>query len=158
MNRLTDAARAVHTPKLPDTYRSGDWTDRAACAGMDVNVFFDGAGDDSRGSSGSAHLEQARAVCAGCTVTAQCLAFGQKHSRGYGVYGGLSGKQRQNLRRSEARLPQQRRTYCRRCSTPYTVVNGSNECRVCRGRTDRLRADDKARQQREARARKAVGA
>jgi hypothetical protein len=94
---------------------------------------------------------------AGCTVTAQCLEFGQKHSRGYGVYGGLPGKQRQNLRRSEARLPQQRRTYCRRCSTPYTLVNGSNECRVCRGRTDRLRADDKARQQREARARKALG-
>lgn len=157
----TDAARAVHNPKhLLDTYRAGDWTDRAACAGMDVNAFFFDNADGTPGrrlGSGD-DLERARAVCAGCPVTAQCLEFGQEHSRGYGVYGGLTGRERQDLRRSEARLPQQRRTYCRRCSTPYTLVNGRNECRVCRGRTDRLRADDKARQQREARARKAVGA
>ena len=48
-----------------------NWQARAACRGMGVDVFFDA--DSSRGSAKHAQVAHAKAVCATCPVTKQCL-------------------------------------------------------------------------------------
>lgn len=72
-----------------------DWRTRAACIGHDPELWFPGPGDSSR-------LEQARAICAGCPVRAECLAdvlaAPMPGGRSYGIWGGMSEKQRRGLR------------------------------------------------------------
>ncbi len=54
----------------------------AACRGMDVNIFFTERGD-------VAGVRRAKAVCEGCPVQAECLAYAlrQPHSL-QGIWGG----------------------------------------------------------------------
>lgn len=65
----------------------GDWTTRAACRGVDVNLFF---GDTIR------EVKRAQAFCDICDVTAACLAMAVEMdgSEAYGVFGGRTGRQR----------------------------------------------------------------
>lgn len=62
----------------------------AACAGMDTNLFYPERGEDNA---------QAVAVCRDCPVREQCLDHAVRNGETYGVWGGLSGKQRRRLRR-----------------------------------------------------------
>jgi WhiB family transcriptional regulator, redox-sensing transcriptional regulator len=71
------------------------WQREAACRGL-------GAGDSqtiffpSRGDS----IEEARAICRECPVTAQCLDFALANGC-IGVWGGTTERQRRRLRRSQ---------------------------------------------------------
>ena len=69
----------------------GAWADRAACAGMDPNLWF----IEERGGS----YEEARAVCATCAVTTECLQWALDTRTDHGVFGGLDPRQRRKLRR-----------------------------------------------------------
>ena len=73
----------------------GDWTTRAACRGVSLNVFF---GDSIR------DVEHARGFCRVCPVIGECLAMAEAldGSEAYGVYAGLTGHER-TLRRLAAR-------------------------------------------------------
>lgn len=55
------------------------WRKRAACLGVDPNVFVLDNGQSSA---------PAKAFCFACTVTAECLEFGQT-ARLSGVFGGV---------------------------------------------------------------------
>lgn len=68
-----------------------DWMYDAACRGADIDVFF---GDSARAA------QNARGYCRRCPVTADCLALALEYdnARAYGVYAGLTGKQRDLLR------------------------------------------------------------
>jgi WhiB family redox-sensing transcriptional regulator len=44
-------------------------------------------------------LEPARAICAGCLVRDSCLAHALEHDERHGVWGGLSPRERGQLRR-----------------------------------------------------------
>jgi WhiB family redox-sensing transcriptional regulator len=44
----------------------------------------------------------ARAVCANCLVTGECLAYALEHNIKHGVWGGLSERERRRLRRDRA--------------------------------------------------------
>lgn len=68
------------------------WRARANCRGVDPDLFF-----PERGSS----QREAKAVCAGCEVRAECLAEGLHET--VGIWGGTSERERRVLRRAETR-------------------------------------------------------
>lgn len=82
--RLADAAQ-----------RSRLWIDQAACIGSDVDVFF--IADTSRGEQ----YTEARAICAGCPVTAECLewSYSSAATQEFGFFGGMSPKERRQARK-----------------------------------------------------------
>jgi WhiB family redox-sensing transcriptional regulator len=69
-----------------------DWRDLAACKGMDPDVFF--LKRDQGGRNGAA-----KAICAGCPVSAECLEVGANELSG--IWGGLSARQRRQLGHSK---------------------------------------------------------
>lgn len=75
------------------------WRDEAACRGMDTESFF------PVGGTGPAleQAEQAKAVCAGCPVSAQCLEWALATRQGAGIWGGKTEDERRTLRRIRRR-------------------------------------------------------
>ena len=58
------------------------WQDLSACAGLDVNLFFD------KYEKYRSIAEQTDNICLTCPVIADCFNFGQ-HNEETGVYGGF---------------------------------------------------------------------
>jgi WhiB family redox-sensing transcriptional regulator len=74
-----------------DDYSGNDrWQLRAACRGSDTDLFFPERGESSK---------EAKAVCAICPVRQQCLDFAISEVEHYGIWGGLSERERRELRR-----------------------------------------------------------
>ena len=75
------------------------WFDSAGCKGMDGNIFFP---DTPTGISTKGIFVDAQAVCKGCSVKKQCLAFAMEmeeyEQRRYGVWGGKTPSERSALR------------------------------------------------------------
>ena len=65
------------------------WRDRAACRGMDTNLFFPERGEPT---------EAAKAVCEGCSVSHACFMFAIQSGEIFGIWGGMSGEQRRQIR------------------------------------------------------------
>lgn len=65
-----------------------DWTLKARCRGMQDKLFPEGA-DQKR----------ARAVCMGCQVRCQCLAEALDNRIEWGVWGGMTERERRQLLR-----------------------------------------------------------
>jgi hypothetical protein len=61
------------------------WQRRAACRGLPVAVFFPDPGEGAF---------DAKRVCAGCSVRAQCGQFALDRGEPFGVWGGLGTAQR----------------------------------------------------------------
>lgn len=76
-----------------------DWQSGAVCRGADPDVFFPAADADAA---------QAKAICAGCGVRIDCLAFAMASDQRHGVWGGLSEKDRAALRSRGRRSAQSR--------------------------------------------------
>jgi WhiB family redox-sensing transcriptional regulator len=72
-----------------------DWRARAACRDVDPEVFSPVA---EAGPVLAAQVAQAKAVCAGCPVRAECLAYALE-ALPYGIAGGLTEDERRGLRR-----------------------------------------------------------
>ncbi|WP_018386400.1 WhiB family transcriptional regulator [Wenjunlia vitaminophila] len=97
---------ATHATHAPDTLdRTWDWRRRAACLGMDIDLFHP-VGDTG---PALAQLEEAKAVCRRCPVRGECLAdvlrveSGWGATRREGIYGGLTSKERWELVRDRRR-------------------------------------------------------
>jgi WhiB family redox-sensing transcriptional regulator len=73
------------------------WWQDAECRGTDPDLFF-----PERGAS----LVAAKAVCADCSVADECLAFGLYEK--FGIWGGLSERERRVLRRRLPKTPRPR--------------------------------------------------
>jgi hypothetical protein len=69
--------------------RGGRW-DRAACHGLDVNIFFPPPDDD---------LAVARAlrVCGRCPLLAECRRYAIGNREAYGIWGGTTPEERRRL-------------------------------------------------------------
>ncbi|WP_042414880.1 WhiB family transcriptional regulator [Streptacidiphilus anmyonensis] len=80
-----------------------EWQQRASCRGMDSSVFFSPTGE--RGDARRARERLARAVCAGCEVRETCAATALRAGERFGLWGGLSEREREELqlRRSRSR-------------------------------------------------------
>jgi len=68
------------------------WWVRAACRNTDTNVFFPDKGE----STGPA-----KRICAGCPVQAPCLEGALERDERFGVWGGLSERERRKLKRRQ---------------------------------------------------------
>ena len=72
-----------------------EWQLRGACRGKDVNLFFHPAGE--RDPSRSRREQAAKAVCARCPVILQCREYALATREPYGVWGGLSETEREEI-------------------------------------------------------------
>lgn len=68
-----------------------DWKQRGRCAETDPESFFPDQGGTAR---------PAKQVCQGCEVIAQCLQYALTHDEKYGVWGGMSERERNRLKKS----------------------------------------------------------
>ncbi|MFD3545149.1 WhiB family transcriptional regulator [Streptomyces sp. NPDC058655] len=76
------------------------WQAEAACRGVGPEVFFPPVG--VRGQEREAREEAAKALCAVCPVRARCLEHALRVAEPYGVWGGLTEKERQAAIGSDA--------------------------------------------------------
>lgn len=98
------------------------WRLEANCAGVDPDLFYPERG----GSKGlqAAQIELAKGVCAGCSVRMQCLVDALEGQEAFGIWGGLSEKER---REYQTRLPRVAR--CARCGGRFTkTASGAKFC------------------------------
>jgi WhiB family redox-sensing transcriptional regulator len=73
----------------PDLDFEIEWQDRALCASEDPDAFF-----PEKGGS----VQAAKRVCLQCTVRVECLEYALTHDKRFGVWGGLSERERRRLR------------------------------------------------------------
>lgn len=76
------------------------WQDLANCRGADPDLFFPERGASTR---------TAKAICRECTVRAECLEFAIVSSEKFGIWGGLSERERRKIRRERAVAARHRR-------------------------------------------------
>lgn len=79
-----------------------DWREQAACRDYPNTLFF---GDDQGESEIERQAREARAkaVCQRCPVIEPCLEFAMETNQKYGIWGGLTDKERASLKRRRAR-------------------------------------------------------
>lgn len=66
------------------------WQLFANCLGVDPDLFF-----PERGAS----TKEAKSVCQGCVVREDCLEYALAHGEKFGIWGGLSERERRRIRR-----------------------------------------------------------
>jgi WhiB family redox-sensing transcriptional regulator len=67
------------------------WQRRANCMGVDPELFFPERGASTR---------EAKEVCRGCVVREDCLEFAIANSEKFGIWGGMSERERRRVRRA----------------------------------------------------------
>lgn len=73
-------------PAIPDD----QWQERALCAQTDPEAFFPEKGGSTR---------EAKRICLGCEVRDACLEYALAHDERFGIWGGLSERERRRLKR-----------------------------------------------------------
>lgn len=71
------------------------WQNRANCAGVDPELFFPQRGASTR---------EAKSVCRACMVREDCLEYALSNGEKFGIWGGLSERERRRVRRHRAML------------------------------------------------------
>jgi WhiB family transcriptional regulator, redox-sensing transcriptional regulator len=69
------------------------WQHKANCMGVDPELFFPERGASTR---------EAKEVCRGCVVRSECLEYALANGEKFGIWGGLSERERRKVRRSRA--------------------------------------------------------
>lgn len=69
-----------------------DWQERALCAQAGPEFFFPAPGSSTR---------EAKQLCGACEGRVACLEYALANDERFGVWGGLSEKEREGLRRKE---------------------------------------------------------
>ncbi len=67
------------------------WQEQALCAETDPEAFFPEKGGSTR---------EAKKICTGCEVKAQCLDYALANDERFGIWGGLSERERRRLKRA----------------------------------------------------------
>lgn len=66
------------------------WQDYANCRGADADLFFPERGASTR---------KAKAICNACEVREECLDFAITNGEKFGIWGGMSERERRRVRR-----------------------------------------------------------
>ncbi|HTW20196.1 MAG TPA: WhiB family transcriptional regulator [Mycobacteriales bacterium] len=66
------------------------WQEEALCAQTDPEAFFPEKGGSTR---------EAKRVCSRCDVRGECLEYALAHDERFGIWGGLSERERRRLKR-----------------------------------------------------------
>ena len=84
-----------------DTDEKLEWQEAGECRKLDNIIFF--------GEEGESELEKqsreahAKSICGRCAVKEPCLEFAMETNQKYGIWGGLTDKERASLKRRRAR-------------------------------------------------------
>jgi WhiB family redox-sensing transcriptional regulator len=78
-----------------------DWQDIAACNEYDNVLFFGEEGESEIDKQ--AREAHAKSICQRCPVREPCLEFAMETNQKYGIWGGLTDKERASLKRRRAR-------------------------------------------------------
>ena len=81
---------------IRDRNPCGGWVERAACLGAGPRRFHPGKGDTEG-------VEFARRICAACRVRYECLEHALANNERYGIFGGLTKRERRMLARLRRR-------------------------------------------------------
>jgi WhiB family redox-sensing transcriptional regulator len=88
--QVHDIVRLLNQEPVEEERR---WQERANCLGVDPDLFFPERGASTR---------EAKAVCKGCEVRDDCLEYALAHGEKFGIWGGLSERERRRVRRQRA--------------------------------------------------------
>ena len=80
----------VFEPAPVEPVEDDQWQDRALCAQTDPEAFFPEKGGSTR---------EAKRICQGCEVRDKCLEYALAHDERFGIWGGLSERERRRLKR-----------------------------------------------------------
>jgi WhiB family transcriptional regulator, redox-sensing transcriptional regulator len=69
------------------------WQDSASCTGADADLFFPERGASTR---------RAKQICAECTVRVECLEYAICTGEKFGIWGGLSERERRRIRKERS--------------------------------------------------------
>ena len=69
------------------------WQEFANCLGVDPDLFFPERGASTR---------EAKSVCRGCVVREDCLEYALQNGEKFGIWGGMSERERRRIRRQRA--------------------------------------------------------
>jgi WhiB family redox-sensing transcriptional regulator len=72
------------------------WVDQALCAQTDPESFFPEKGGSTR---------EAKRVCLTCDVRAECLEYALDYDERFGIWGGLSERERRKLHKARDIVP-----------------------------------------------------
>ena len=75
---------------LFDEVEQPEWQERALCAQTDPEAFFPEKGGSTR---------EAKRICLGCEVRAECLEYALANDERFGIWGGLSERERRKLKK-----------------------------------------------------------
>lgn len=89
-SRPTDVAPVLPLFGVDDDETAMSWQERALCAQTDPEAFFPEKGGSTR---------EAKKVCTGCEVRAECLEYALAHDERFGIWGGLSERERRKLKK-----------------------------------------------------------
>ena len=67
-----------------------EWQDQALCAQTDPDAFFPDKGGSTR---------EAKRICKACGVRDECLEYALEHDERFGIWGGLSDRERRRLKK-----------------------------------------------------------
>jgi len=67
-----------------------EWHERALCAQTDPEAFFPEKGGSTR---------EAKRICTTCAVRSECLEYALGNDERFGIWGGLSERERRRLKR-----------------------------------------------------------
>jgi WhiB family redox-sensing transcriptional regulator len=73
---------------MQPSFADQPWVDQALCAQVGPDAFFPEKGAPTR---------DAKSVCVGCMVRVECLNYALGHGEQFGVWGGLSERERRKL-------------------------------------------------------------
>jgi WhiB family redox-sensing transcriptional regulator len=76
------------------------WQDLSNCRGADPDLFFPERGASTRTAKG---------ICRECSVKNECLEFAIVSSEKFGIWGGMSERERRKIRRQRAVAAERRR-------------------------------------------------
>jgi len=66
------------------------WYERAACLDKNADCFFPEKGGSTR---------EAKRICSTCSVVADCLRYALANDERFGIWGGMSERERRRLKR-----------------------------------------------------------
>ena len=84
---------AQPTPAVELDGEDKSWQDMANCLGVDPDLFFPERGASTR---------EAKEVCKGCVVRDDCLEYALANGEKFGIWGGMSERERRRIRRQRA--------------------------------------------------------
>lgn len=91
-DRLIDLFAVLRPQPAPAREAPEDlsWQDRGRCAETFPDAFFPEKGGSTR---------EAKAVCRSCEVRESCLQYALEHDERFGIWGGMSERERRRLKR-----------------------------------------------------------